>query len=560
MSAPLRSDAGPGLSLVELLLEEQADLSAVERFALREVEADAPAMEPFYEELIPSSLPGAGEQYAFRVDLDACTGCKACVTACHSLNGLDEGETWRRVGLLVGVDAGAAVQQTVTGACHHCEDPGCMSGCPVKAYEKDEVTGIVRHLDDQCIGCKYCTLTCPYDVPQYNERLGIVRKCDMCTGRLAEGEAPACVQGCPNGAISIAIVPTGGAAAPVRDLLPSPASELISTTITRPTTRYVRGREPAGANGVDVAPRRLQAADRDVVSPNHAHWPLALLLVLVQTSVGLATVELVMRALGVGGAAAAGWLLAAIGAAAAGQVAAFFHVGRPLYAWRAVLGLRTSWMSREIVALGLYLGALSLHFALAVLAPGFVPDLAAGVPFGAGVTGAAAVAAGALGVTTSVMLYVVTGRPLWSARRTTLRFASTAFILGSGAGAAIALVTGAPVVVSLGLASAGALAAAAKLVVEARTRDADLDSGLVALVRSARLEHGVLAPRVRARMGLVVGGFTALLAATFASAAGAPLPLAAAVALAGAGACFAGELGERHLFFAAEASRGMPGA
>ena len=43
---------------------------------------------------------------------------------------------------------------------------GCLNGCPVLAYEKDPVTGIVRHLDDQCIGCQYCMLKCPYDVPQ----------------------------------------------------------------------------------------------------------------------------------------------------------------------------------------------------------------------------------------------------------------------------------------------------------------------------------------------------------------------------------------------------------
>ncbi len=53
-----------------------------------------------YQDLIPLSQPGPGEQYAFTVDLDACSGCKACVSACHSLNGLDDEETWREVGLL----------------------------------------------------------------------------------------------------------------------------------------------------------------------------------------------------------------------------------------------------------------------------------------------------------------------------------------------------------------------------------------------------------------------------------------------------------------------------
>src|SRR5262249_30553233 len=106
-----------------------------------------------------------GQQYAFSVDLDACTGCKACVSACHSLNGLDDHETWRHIGTLQGGTTRHPIQQTVTTACHHCLEPACQQGCPVGAYEKD--TGIVRHLDDQCIGCQYCILKCPYDVPQY---------------------------------------------------------------------------------------------------------------------------------------------------------------------------------------------------------------------------------------------------------------------------------------------------------------------------------------------------------------------------------------------------------
>ncbi|MBW3547816.1 MAG: hypothetical protein KY452_06750, partial [Actinobacteria bacterium] len=83
-----------------------------------------------------------------------------------------------------------------------CAEPGCLDGCPVDAYEKDPVTGVVRHLDDQCIGCSYCTLTCPYEVPQYDAGRGIVRKCDMCHDRLAEGEAPPCVRACPTEAIT----------------------------------------------------------------------------------------------------------------------------------------------------------------------------------------------------------------------------------------------------------------------------------------------------------------------------------------------------------------------
>src|SRR4030095_5746468 len=110
------------------------------------------------------------------------------------------------VGLLHGGTADSPAQQTVTTSCHHCVDPACLAGCPVRGYEKDPVTGIVRHLDDQCIGCQYCTLMCPYDAPKYSAERGIVRKCDMCSDRLASGEAPACVQACPNAATSISLI------------------------------------------------------------------------------------------------------------------------------------------------------------------------------------------------------------------------------------------------------------------------------------------------------------------------------------------------------------------
>src|SRR5689334_17405908 len=196
----------PARFLIDDLLEQQRSLSAVEKFAQRHAGRNGTTHARLYRDLLPDLAPQAGQQYAFEVNLDQCSGCKACVAACHSLNGLDENETWRNVGFLHGVELAQPFQQTVTTACHHCVDPGCLNGCPVLAYEKDPVTGIVRHLDDQCIGCQYCVMKCPYDVPKYSPAKGIVRKCDMCHDRLAVGEAPACVQACPNGAIRIALV------------------------------------------------------------------------------------------------------------------------------------------------------------------------------------------------------------------------------------------------------------------------------------------------------------------------------------------------------------------
>ena len=162
----------PDAGLVGSFLSEQGDLSAVERFAQFHADADEPLQGRYYSALMPAQPPGPGQQLAFEVDLDRCSGCKACVAACHNLNGLDEGESWRDVGLVIGGMPELPVLQHVTSACHHCLDPACLNACPVDAYEKDPHTGIVRHLDDQCIGCQYCTLACPYDAPKYQRGQG----------------------------------------------------------------------------------------------------------------------------------------------------------------------------------------------------------------------------------------------------------------------------------------------------------------------------------------------------------------------------------------------------
>src|SRR5205823_13252389 len=86
---------------VASMLQAQQTLTAVERFATKHEEGSVPLQAKYYRDLIPLERPRPGEQYAFQVDLDACTGCKACVSACHSLNGLDESEVWRTVGLLL---------------------------------------------------------------------------------------------------------------------------------------------------------------------------------------------------------------------------------------------------------------------------------------------------------------------------------------------------------------------------------------------------------------------------------------------------------------------------
>ncbi|WP_353568168.1 DmsC/YnfH family molybdoenzyme membrane anchor subunit [Haloferula sargassicola] len=403
-------------TLIDDLIAEQSTLQTpVARFA--EIHDRQPDLADHYRNLIPLSKPGPGEQYAFEVSLDRCTGCKACVSACHNLNGLDDHEAWRDTGTLVGGNVAPGWQQTVTTACHHCEDPGCLNGCPVGAYEKDRSTGIVRHLDDQCIGCSYCILKCPYDVPKYSKKRGIVRKCDMCHQRLAEGEAPACVQACPTEAIRIVKVassrePVAGVAN--ADLLHfslhAPTSALPAPH-TLPTTRFLGRQVPATA----------RAADRDQLVPQHAHWPLVFMLVLTQAGIGLLGSTGVPPVDPGSALPLASHLPTLLGALLfnLGMAAATLHLGQPLKAWRFFLGLRTSWLSREILAFSLF-----APIPLLLAAAPYLPDFPLSASFLLSPF-SLALPAGALAIFTSVMIYHDTRRSLWRLPLTATRFYGT---------------------------------------------------------------------------------------------------------------------------------------
>lgn len=575
---------------IERLLAEEADLTAVERFS--RWHESAPLVRPTeaYRGLIPLSAPGPGEQFGFAVDLDACSGCKACVTACHALNGLEDEESWRSVGLLLPppgpasrataprtnpetapnpVPAGAFLAelaretrfdhapgpQHVTTACHHCQDPACLHGCPVLAYDKDPITGIVRHLDDQCIGCSYCVMMCPYEVPRFSERLGIVRKCDMCQGRLADGEAPACAQACPNQAIRIDLVPTTPRAqstdadAPIiprargeeRDealppsLAPgsfaarsaSPGAHWLAAApdpaITRPATRYFSERPDRFA---------LRAADESLVRPADGHAALVGMLTLTQAAAGG---YLAVALTGSGARSPLGWtslLLLHLG-----LLVSVAHLGQPLRAWRIFLGLRRSWLSREAMVLGAF-GALAL----------------AGTWFESRGLLIATAWLGVAGVASSVMVYVATRRPFWSPGFTATRFGGTTLALGTS----LALATGAvPGASAFGAWSATALGMLLTFLPDLAVRGMHPDLRSTALGRSARLLHGPLLPRVRARrlcaaLGLILVADSWIHAWIGASSA----TLATAL---GAACLVVATLFERSLFFAASSPDRMPG-
>lgn len=557
---PPREGLGDTLSAESLLariLEEQQAPTAVDTFSRFHQSHGAESKTATYRALLPATPPGAGQQYAFDVDLDRCSGCKACVTACHALNGLDDNEAWRDVGLLVGGSRLRPVMQHVTTACHHCLEPGCLSACPVNAYEKDPITGIVKHLDDQCFGCQYCTLACPYDVPKYHRAKGIVRKCDMCSARLAAGEPPACVQACPHQAIAIRVVDVRQVRedAETATFLPAAPDPLI----TYPTTTFRTKR---------VFPRNLLPADYYRVHAQHAHWPLVVMLVLTQLSVGAFTAGMVLESWLGREAFAPLRAMHAISALISGLVALLastLHLGRPWLAFRAVLGLGHSWLSREIVAFGAFAG-LACAYALAVAT---FPTANDSTP----VLGWAVVGAGAIGVLASAMIYIFTSRECWSAARVGLRFLLTSALLGVAtvwwSALALTLLRPSPALAALTDSIGGDLCktlvaiAAFKLLWELSHFRHLFDRRMTAMRRSALLMVRELSGATLARFAAgALGGIVMpaiLLAHWHVIVQSGDVPRFAVLSGALFVASLAGELLERSLFFTACAAPRMPG-
>jgi formate dehydrogenase iron-sulfur subunit len=133
-------------------------------------------------------------------DSTQCIGCGACADACKEENGLAgkpepalSAYTWSTLEDHDGVFA--------RRLCMHCLDPTCASVCPVGAL-KGTPEGAVAYDSSLCIGCRYCMMACPFEIPKYqwDRAVPVVGKCVLCHDRLKAGQAPACAEVCPAGA------------------------------------------------------------------------------------------------------------------------------------------------------------------------------------------------------------------------------------------------------------------------------------------------------------------------------------------------------------------------
>jgi len=166
------------------------------------------------------------DPYGCLVDLTRCVGCRKCEEACSTVNHLQAPERTNCQCTIFekkrrpDEKAYTVVNRYFTGKldnfdkplptfakvqCMHCQDPACVSACIVGALTKDE-TGAVHYDANKCIGCRYCMVACPFEIPAYEYQDPItprVMKCTFCCDRIKdEGGHPGCVTICPTEALT----------------------------------------------------------------------------------------------------------------------------------------------------------------------------------------------------------------------------------------------------------------------------------------------------------------------------------------------------------------------
>jgi formate dehydrogenase iron-sulfur subunit len=149
------------------------------------------------------------KQMAILTDVTKCIGCDECVDACQKINKLPKEKPWRWLKKITDLSSSRwTTVETVTGdvgtrfvrrQCRHCLEPACVEACIVGALQKTP-EGAVVYDKDICIGCRYCMIACPFEIPRYSweETIPYVQKCHMCYERVKnEGKEPACIEACP---------------------------------------------------------------------------------------------------------------------------------------------------------------------------------------------------------------------------------------------------------------------------------------------------------------------------------------------------------------------------
>jgi anaerobic dimethyl sulfoxide reductase subunit B (iron-sulfur subunit) len=139
--------------------------------------------------------------YAFSHDPERCIKCYTCELACKQWKGIAAGTFKLRRVYETSSGAFPQVERAFHSvACQHCADAPCMAACLPGAISKRASDGLVMVDAGKCDGCRKCFEACPFGVPAFGPD-GVLRLCDLCQDRLAEGKGPLCSDVCPTGAL-----------------------------------------------------------------------------------------------------------------------------------------------------------------------------------------------------------------------------------------------------------------------------------------------------------------------------------------------------------------------
>lgn len=299
----------------------------------------------------------------FIFDLNKCVGCHACVVACQIENGHEQHQPWREISTFNSFQHPQLPVFHFSLACNHCDDAPCMSSCPAMAYSKDEDLNTISFNADKCIGCTYCTWACPYDAPKFVNSNSTIEKCTLCTNRLNDGLKPACANLCPTGALDF--------------------GKLNSTDQSKVTGFTEKGIGP----GIKLIPLRSKKSPirKEKLNPQEKtlyknlqlnrsskislkkEWVLLIFTLL--TAILTATIS---RSV-ISGVMTNKWIF--LGAGILGMSLSAMHLGKKLKAWRSILNLKSSWLSREILFYGLFISVSFVWLDLKRIETGYIAAL-----------------------------------------------------------------------------------------------------------------------------------------------------------------------------------------
>ena len=271
----------------------------------------------------------------FIINFDLCVNCKACIAACLLEN---EWSVSARNILSYNSEFLPGIPVThLSLACNHCEKPLCLVGCPASAYSRDSLTSAVIIDSEKCIGCNYCLWNCPYDAPKPDLKKGFIEKCNFCNLRILEGVEPACTAACPTGSLRFGQIPEVTedivlSWIPERDI--NPAIKIIGSKNQIPLKII----PDAGMNDQISIP----VNDKNI----SGEWSLILFTFLIAISVSF-NISNMLGGYSIKTTPAVSLLVLA-------AICSILHLRKKLKAWKAIVNVKSSPLSREIVLFLVY--------------------------------------------------------------------------------------------------------------------------------------------------------------------------------------------------------------